>query len=129
MTVMELCRCLLGSVVVLQNAPAKKDLTSHPEPSAQLGVGSVHVDAFRPTAPLTLAVAPAAILDHLCGAVFAHLKRLVIFENFCLWHQMGENRGIAPVSKEHGNSQPLRALCFFSLKLSTKPTLRVSSQY
>jgi len=76
MTVMGLCRCLLGSVVVLQNGSAKKDLTSHPEPSAQLGVESVHVDAFRPTVPLALAVAPPAILDRLRGAVFAHLKRL-----------------------------------------------------
>ena len=76
MMVMGLCRCLLESIMVLHNGPAKKDLTSHPEPSAQLGVGSAHVDAFRPTAPLALAVAPPAILDRLRGAVFAHLKRL-----------------------------------------------------
>jgi len=76
MTVMGQCRCLLGSMMVLQNVLAKKDLTSHPEPSAQLGVESVHVDAFRPTVPLALAVAPPAILDRLRGAVFAHLKRL-----------------------------------------------------
>ena len=62
MTVMGLCRCLLGSMMVLHNGPAKKDLTSHPEPSAQMGVGSIHVDAFRPTAPLALAVAPPAII-------------------------------------------------------------------
>ena len=65
MTVMGLCRCLLGSMVVLQNGPTKKDLASHPEPSAQLGIGSAHVGAFRPTAPLALAVAPPAILDRL----------------------------------------------------------------
>ena len=62
MTVMGQRRCLLGSMMVLQNVLAKKDLTSHPEPSAQLGVESVHVDAFRPTVPLALAVAPPAIL-------------------------------------------------------------------
>jgi len=49
--------------------PCEKGLTSHPAPCAQLGAGSVHVDAVRPTAPLALAVAPPAILDHLRGAV------------------------------------------------------------
>jgi len=42
---------------------ALRKRTSHHTPtSAQLGVGSVQVDAFRPTTPLALAVAPPAIL-------------------------------------------------------------------